>query len=165
MKAKVPKCHSLAIYVTSGRAFDPKLMLQGASAPRIWDEPVKFLGTFLQVPLDQQRVRKKPFTEQAAHTAGESRLNTSDPQPETPSLQGWYMPTAQLGSRNLRPPHLLGQQVPGDNGNMLPKELVRPQLIHCALPSQEEGRNGHTDYHNDVQEDDDQHCLPASYVT
>ena len=59
MKAKVPKCHSLAIHATSGRTFDPKLMLQGASIPCIGDEPVKFLGAFIQVPLDQHRVRNR----------------------------------------------------------------------------------------------------------
>ena len=57
MKAKVPKCHSLAIQATSGRPYDPKLVLHGASIPFIENKPIKFLGAFIQVPLDPHRVR------------------------------------------------------------------------------------------------------------
>ena len=57
MRAKVPKCHSLAIHATSGKPYDPKLVLQGASVPFIGHEPVKFLGAFIQIPPDQQRVK------------------------------------------------------------------------------------------------------------
>ena len=57
MRAKVPKCHSLAIHATSGKPYDPKLTLQGAAVPSIGHDPVKFLGAFIQIPQDQQRVR------------------------------------------------------------------------------------------------------------
>ena len=57
MKAKVPKCHSLAIHATSGRPYDPKLVLQGASIPYIEDKPIRFLGAFIKVPPDPHQVR------------------------------------------------------------------------------------------------------------
>ena len=58
MKARVPKCHSLAIQATTGKAYDPKLVLQGASVPFIWGKPIKFLGAYIQVPPDPLRVRE-----------------------------------------------------------------------------------------------------------
>ena len=57
MKAKVSKWHSLALKATSGRPYDPKLVLQGTKVPYIGNELVKFLGAFIQVPPDQHRVR------------------------------------------------------------------------------------------------------------
>ena len=57
MKAKVPKCHCLALQATSGRAYNPKLFLQGVSSPYIQNNPVRFLGAFIQVPPDQHRVK------------------------------------------------------------------------------------------------------------
>ena len=54
MKAKVPKCHCLALQATSGRAYNPKLFLQGVSVPYIQNNPV---GPFIQVPPDQHRVK------------------------------------------------------------------------------------------------------------
>ena len=57
MRAKVPKCHSLAIHATSGKPYDPMLVLQGASVPFIGHEPIKFLGAFIQIPPDHLRVK------------------------------------------------------------------------------------------------------------
>ena len=57
MRAKIPKCHSLAIHATSGKPYDPKLVLQGAVVPFIGQDPVRFLGAFIQVPPEQQRTR------------------------------------------------------------------------------------------------------------
>ena len=67
MKTKVPKCHSLAIQATTGKAYDPKLVLQGASVPFIGGKPIKFLGAYKQVPpepktLWRQRTRRKGLT-------------------------------------------------------------------------------------------------------
>ena len=52
MKAKVPKCHSLASQASTGRMYDPKLYLYGQPIHFIGNQPVKFLGTSIQVPAD-----------------------------------------------------------------------------------------------------------------
>ena len=57
MKAKVPKCHSLALKATSGQPYNPKLTLQGDAVPFIGSNPVKFLGTYIQIPPDHHRMR------------------------------------------------------------------------------------------------------------
>ena len=54
MKAKVLKCHSLAIQASSGKTYDPSLMLQGECIPSIGNNAIKFLGGFIQVPLWKQ---------------------------------------------------------------------------------------------------------------
>ena len=41
MMAKVPKCHSLAIQASSGRTYDPSLMLQGERIPCIGNNAIK----------------------------------------------------------------------------------------------------------------------------
>ena len=57
MRTKVPKCHPLAIHATSAKPYDPKLVRQGAVVPFIGQDPVRFLGAFIQVPPDQQQTR------------------------------------------------------------------------------------------------------------
>ena len=57
MRANVAKCHFLAIKASSGMAYDPKLVLQGASIPYIGNSPIKFLGVYIQVPPDQHWAR------------------------------------------------------------------------------------------------------------
>ena len=44
MKAKVLKCHFLAIQASSGKTYDPGLILQGEHIPSIGNNAVKFLG-------------------------------------------------------------------------------------------------------------------------
>ena len=58
MKAKVPKCHSLAIQASSSRSYDPKLMLQGGLIPYIGSNAIKFLGAFIQVPPNHHQHRE-----------------------------------------------------------------------------------------------------------
>ena len=50
MKAKVPKCYSLAIAASSGKRYDPKLHLGGEDIPFIADNTIKFLGGPIRVP-------------------------------------------------------------------------------------------------------------------
>ena len=65
MKAKVPKCHSLAIQASSGKTYDPGLMLQGEHIPSIGNNAVKFLGAYIQVPGDTvEKVDAVPVTRQ-----------------------------------------------------------------------------------------------------
>ena len=49
MKAKVPKCHSLAIQASSGKRYDPKLQLNGETIPFIANKTLKFLGGPIRV--------------------------------------------------------------------------------------------------------------------
>ena len=57
MQAKIPKCHSLAIHTTSGRTYDPMLTLHGNSLPDIGNISIKFLGAYIQIPPDHNRMR------------------------------------------------------------------------------------------------------------
>ena len=57
MREKVPKCYSLTLQASTARLYDPKLTLQGATVPFIGNNPVKFLGAFIQIPPDQQRMK------------------------------------------------------------------------------------------------------------
>ena len=52
MKAKVPKCNSLAIQASSGKTYDPQLTLQNEPIPSIGSTAIKFLGEFIQIPHD-----------------------------------------------------------------------------------------------------------------
>ena len=51
MKAKVPKCQTLALQGSTGKVIDPKLHLDGVSIP-FTQEQVKFLGLKVQVSKD-----------------------------------------------------------------------------------------------------------------
>ena len=62
MKAKVPKCHSLAIRSSSGKPFDPCLTLHNQKIPFISNTPIKFLGYRIQVPMDNLLVKANIHT-------------------------------------------------------------------------------------------------------
>ena len=58
MKAKVPKCFSLAIAASTGKRYDPKLQLSGQAIPFIANHTVTFLGGPIQVPLTNSHHKK-----------------------------------------------------------------------------------------------------------
>ena len=62
MKAKVPKCYSLAIAASSGKRYDPKLHLGGEDIPFIANNTIKFLGGPIRVP-QTSRYHKKYLEE------------------------------------------------------------------------------------------------------
>ena len=57
MRAKVPKCHSLAIQSSTGRLIDPSLTLSGQQIPFIGNESIKFLGLTIEVPKNTDKAR------------------------------------------------------------------------------------------------------------
>ena len=57
MKAKVPKCYSLGIQSSSGKLFDPNLTLHNEHIPFIHNNPIKFLGYTVQIPMDIASVK------------------------------------------------------------------------------------------------------------
>ena len=57
MRAKVPKCHCLALKASSGKLVDPQLTIAGQQIP-VAPDSVKFLGKIFQVPHDSNRVRE-----------------------------------------------------------------------------------------------------------
>ena len=57
MRAKVPKCHSLALKASSGKLVDPHLYIADKLIP-FASEPVKFLGRIFEVPHDPNRVKE-----------------------------------------------------------------------------------------------------------
>ena len=57
MKAKVPKCHSLALQASTAKTYDPKLCLYGQPIHFIGNKAIRFLGTTVQVPFDSQTSR------------------------------------------------------------------------------------------------------------
>ena len=52
MRAKVPKCHTLAIQSSSGRVMDPQLTINDQPIPFIGNTSIKFLGMRVEVPRD-----------------------------------------------------------------------------------------------------------------
>ena len=50
MRVKVPKCHSLAIKASSGKKYDPRLLLSGKNIPFIGDQTIQFLGGPISMP-------------------------------------------------------------------------------------------------------------------
>ena len=58
MKAKVTKCHSMALQGSSGRPVDPKLHLAEHAIPYAANGPVKFLGMQIHVPHDISDTKK-----------------------------------------------------------------------------------------------------------
>ena len=58
MRAEVPKCHSLAIQASSGKTYDPSLVLQGEHIPSIGNNAIKFLGAFIQIPKNPNKSRE-----------------------------------------------------------------------------------------------------------
>ena len=59
MQAKVPKCHSLGVHASSGTSFDPCLSLNKQPIPFIGNMAIKFLGSTIQVPLDNTTIRNR----------------------------------------------------------------------------------------------------------
>ena len=59
MRAKVPKCHCLAIKASSGKRYDPRLQLCGTDIPFIGDNTISFLGGPINVPQSTSNHRKR----------------------------------------------------------------------------------------------------------
>ena len=57
LKAKVPKCHSIALQASTAKVYDPQLHLYGRPIHFIGNEAIKFLGMKVQVPRDSQSSR------------------------------------------------------------------------------------------------------------
>ena len=58
MKAKPSKCHSTGLAASSGKMFDPLQSISGDITPYVGREPIKFLSLEIQIPPNQQKVRK-----------------------------------------------------------------------------------------------------------
>ena len=59
MKAKVSKCHSLPLQVSTAKTYDPRLTLYGQSIHFIGKEAIKYLGVTVQVPLDSDTIKHR----------------------------------------------------------------------------------------------------------
>ena len=57
MKAKVPKCHSLAIQGSTGHTINPQLSLSGQTLPFVGNGTIKFLGLPIQIPHNPSTAR------------------------------------------------------------------------------------------------------------
>lgn len=58
MRAKIPKCHSMAIQSSTGRSTDPKLQLAGGTIPYAGSGPVRFLGMQVNIPHDSAQAKE-----------------------------------------------------------------------------------------------------------
>lgn len=58
MKAKVPKCYSMAISASSGKRYDPRLKLSGQNIPFIAGKAIKFLGVPITIPLTNRQQKE-----------------------------------------------------------------------------------------------------------
>jgi len=57
MKAKVAKCHSVAIQGSTGHTMDPQLTLSGQKLPLFGNNTIKFLGLPIQIPHNPSAAR------------------------------------------------------------------------------------------------------------
>ena len=57
MRAKVPKCHCLALQSSTGKLLDPHLSIQNQTIPFIGSGSIKFLGMTIQVPANQSETK------------------------------------------------------------------------------------------------------------
>jgi hypothetical protein len=62
MRAKVPKCHSMALQASTSKTCDPKLCLYGQPIHFIGNQAIRFLGTTIQVPSDPHTSRENLST-------------------------------------------------------------------------------------------------------
>ena len=60
VRAKIPKCHRMAIQSSSGRCIDPKLQLADGTIPCAGSGPVKFLGMHVHIPHDAAQAKETP---------------------------------------------------------------------------------------------------------
>ena len=58
MKAKVPKCHSVAIEASTGKPIDPHLKLDGKEIPFLGQTSIKFLGLSISIPRNTNDIRR-----------------------------------------------------------------------------------------------------------
>ena len=59
MRAKVPKCHCLAIGGSSGKVVDPQLVIDSQPIPFIGDKSINFLGMKVKVPSDGSAAKQE----------------------------------------------------------------------------------------------------------
>ena len=97
-KAKVPKCHSMALQGSSGRPVDPKLHLAGDAIPYAASEP--FLGMQIHVSHDTYLQHEESLCHPLAADAGESRCLPCDKTAKIVSLQGWHQPMTVMATHN-----------------------------------------------------------------
>ena len=57
MRAKVQKCHSLALQGYTGHTIDPKLTLSGQSIPFMGNKTIKFLGLPITITSDPSKIK------------------------------------------------------------------------------------------------------------
>ena len=62
MKAKVPKCHSLALRASRAKTYDPKLHLYDQPIHFIENQTTRFLGETFQIPFDSKSSRNSLST-------------------------------------------------------------------------------------------------------
>ena len=89
MKAKVCKCHSLALQGSTGKLLDPQLAIGGETIPFIRNDSIKFLGMRIQMPHNVTANKE-------LLTANMNRMLIAvDQCPLTchQKLQSWYLPT------------------------------------------------------------------------
>jgi hypothetical protein len=59
MRAKLPKCVALAVETSSAKRFDPARKLRGQVIPYSVEEPIKFLGGQISIPMDRREQRQR----------------------------------------------------------------------------------------------------------
>ena len=59
MRAKIPKCYSLAIQASTAKRFDPNLQLYGQPIPVVGNKSIKFLGGPISIPSNGHEHRQK----------------------------------------------------------------------------------------------------------
>ena len=109
MKAKVPKCHSLAIQASTAKSFNPNLTLYEQPIHFIGTKAIRFLGSTIQVPLNSHTIKSQLALKL------KSMLEKVDKVPVTTQTE--------LGFHGQRPPNIMDHIHAGSRSNPFPEEM------------------------------------------
>ena len=144
MKAKVPKCHSLALRASTAKTYDPKLHLHDPPIHFLGNQTTRFLGETVQIPFASKSSRITLFTKLSTmlkkvdavpitshqklllyrvHHVEESGCCPHHLSPETTPVPSCCLPQTELGQPTA---HVVGNSHTGSINNKVPGEVDRP---------------------------------------
>ena len=94
MRAKVSKCHSLAVAGRTGKLFNPQLQISGDAIPYVGNGSVKFLGLDVRVPHNPAEARTILLSSLQRMLKAVDTDKTS----EAKTLSSWHLPKALLAA-------------------------------------------------------------------
>ena len=120
MKAKVPKCHSLAIQASTAKSFNPNLTLYEHTLH--WNQGHQVLGFYHSSASELPHHQKSTSSETKIH-AREGRQSPCHHPPEAHALPCSHMSQTELGPHGQRPPNIMDHIHSGSRSNPFPEEM------------------------------------------